>query len=131
MARQLDRSMTGRFIRTAPIPTPQNSSAIKSAGLLAEIEAAERRLRQRGNRLSNAVTDAWIEGVAAPTRGGKVAAGVRQAFKEIQLDGVRGELKLGQYLCKKLRAASQAGILDPTMDVELLTLRAIIRRLNS
>jgi hypothetical protein len=95
-----------------------------------EVKTYERRLQRRSSRLNNEVSDAWIEGKTAKSTAGKVVAGVRQAFKEIQLDSVAGELKLGHYLSKKLKLAAEAGILDPGMDVELAMLRAIMQRLG-
>jgi hypothetical protein len=120
----MDKSMATRRVRTAP------ASISSATDLLDEVSEYERRLNKRGNRLSNAVSDAWIEGKTAKSTARMAGACVREAFRQIQLDSVAGELKLGRYLCRKLIVASQAGVLDASIDVELAMLRTIIKKLG-
>ncbi|MBM4444279.1 MAG: hypothetical protein FJ020_03110 [Chloroflexi bacterium] len=116
--------MANRHIRTAPLPTGDGA-----VNVLQEVRLYQRRLRQRSNRLENAVSDAWIEGREAKNDAGRIRAGVRGAFKEIERDGVKGELRLGQYLARKLEVTAEAGILDARLDIELAMLRVIVRKL--
>ncbi len=119
----MNKSMATRSISTAPVSPRGN------ARILAEARAFESRLLKRRSRLQNEVGDAWAEAKASPTIGGKAAASVKRAFKEIQLDAESPDLELGLYLCSKLKMAGEAGIFNPALDIELLALRQIMRSL--